>query len=238
MWLFYVRHGQPDYENDRLTEEGKKQAQAVAERFSLLGLDKIYSSTMGRAMETAGYTARKLGLKIKGVDFAREDRAWEEFGATQEDGSWGWCFWNNKILSDFRSEKVKKLGEKWYDSPLFKDTKFKSGTLHVRKGVTEFMKDLGYRYDENSGTYATEKHIYDRVALFAHGGFSMAFTSCLLGIPYPEFCTRFRCIGVSAITSFWIDDQGDEIMPKLYQYGNDSHLYKENLLDGFDMRTL
>ena len=192
---------------------------------------------MGRATETANYTAEKLGLSVTGVDFAREDRAWEEFGVTQEDGSWGWCFWNKKILSEFKSEEVKKLGEKWYDSPFFKNTMFKNGTVRVRKGVTEFMKELGYERNEKTGYYKAEKHLYDRVALFAHGGFSMIFTSCLTNIPYPEFCTRFHYIGVSAVTSFYIDDEGDEIVPQIYQYGNDAHIYKENLFNEFDCRT-
>ena len=237
MWLFYVRHGAPDYANDCLTEYGRKQAQALAERFAVLGLDKIYASTQGRTMETAGFTAKKLGLKTEGLEFAREDRTSKEFCAQKEDGGWMWCFWEKRTLAKFMSEEVKKLGDKWYDSPLFTDTKFKSGTLRVQKAVAEFMRGLGYRYDENSGTYTAEKHVYDRVALFAHGGFSMIFTSCFLGIPYPEFCTRFQHIGASTVTSFYIEDEGDNLIPRLFQYGNDSHLYKENLLDGFDIRT-
>ena len=237
MWLFFVRHGQPDYANDCLTEEGRKQAQSLAERFSLLGLDKIYASTMGRATETANFTAKKLGLKVEGVDFAREDLAGQEFVGKTESGEWTWCFWDKKIAAQFKSEEVKKLGDKWYDSPLFADTKFKSGTLRVQKAVTEFMEGLGYKRNEKTGYYKAEKHVYDRVALFAHGGFSMIFTSCFLNIPYPEFCTRFQHIGASAVTSFRIDDEGCDIVPVMYQYGNDSHLYKENLLDGCDLRT-
>lgn len=237
MWFFFVRHGQPDYKEDCLTEEGKKQAQALAERFAQKGLDKIYASTMGRAMETAGYTAKKLGLNITGVDFARENFTTGEFAISLEDGKKKWCFDIKEYLSKFKSEEIKKLKDKWYDSPLFENTNFKSGILRVQKAVAEFMRELGYVKNEKTGYYKAEKHLYDRVALFAHGGFSMTFTSCLLNIPYPEFCTRFFYIGLSAVTAFWIDDEGDEIVPRIYQYGSDSHLYKENLFDGFDCRT-
>ena len=237
MWLFFVRHGHPDYANDCLTEYGRKQAIALAERFAIKGLDKIYASTMGRATETAEYTAKKTGLKVEGADFAREDRVGQEFAGKTESGEWTWCFWDKKIVAQFKSEEVKKLGEKWYDSPLFADTQFKSGTLRVQKATAEFMEKLGYKRNEKMGYYKAEKHVYDRVALFAHGGFSMIFTSCLLNIPYPEFCTRFQHIGTSTVTSFWLDDDGDDIMPVMYQYGNDSHLYREDLLDGFDLRT-
>ena len=237
MFLFFVRHGYPDYANDCLTEYGRKQAEAVAERFLLLGLDKIYASTMGRATETAEYTARKLGLNVEGVEFAREDLAGAEFGVTMDDGKKGWCFWFKKFLDEFNSEEVKKLGDKWYDSPFFADTKFKSGTLRVKKAVTEFMEDLGYRYDETSGTYTAVKHVYDRVALFAHGGFSMIFTSCLLNIPYPVIATRFQHIATSTVTTFEIPNEGEQLIPRIWQYGNDSHLYKNDILEGMDLRT-
>lgn len=237
MWLFFVRHGMPDYAKDCLTEYGKKQAVAIAERFAIFGLDKIYASTLGRATETAQITAKRLNLDVEGVDFAREDLAWDEFSLIMEDGNLGWCFWDKKTLKEFNSKEVKKLGDKWYDSPLFADTKYKSGTLRVKKAVVEFMENLGYRFDEKTGAYNAVKHVHDRVALFAHGGFSMIFTSCLLNIPYPLFCTRFQHIGTSAATAFHIEDEGEGLLPRILQYGNDSHLYKENLLDGFDMRT-
>ena len=238
MWLFLVRHGSPDYDKDCLTEEGKKQAAALAKRFARKGLDKIYASTMGRATETAKYTSDKLGLPIEGLDFAREDVTGREFycGKNQE-GKRCWCFWDKSILAQFKSEEVKKLGDKWYDSALFEDKMFKSGTLRVQKAVTEFMAELGYRRNEKNGFYKAEKHVYDRVALFAHGGFSMIFISCLLNMPYPEFCLRFQHVEVSTVTSFWLDDSGEDIVPIMYQYGNDSHLYKEDLLEGLEFIT-
>lgn len=60
MFLFFVRHGMPDYENDTLTDYGKQEAQALSKRFALIGLDKIYSSTMGRAMMTSTVTVYRI----------------------------------------------------------------------------------------------------------------------------------------------------------------------------------
>ena len=191
---------------------------------------------MGRAIETAGYTADALKLAVEGVDFAREDLIGEEFGIVRN-GKWTWCFWDNETIEAFKTEEVKTLGEKWYDNRVFEGTDYKNGITRVRKATIEFMKKLGYSFNEKTGYYKAEKHVYNRVALFSHGGFSMAFTSCLLNIPYPEFCIRFQHIGASAVTVFKIADEGDDIIPQIYQYGNDSHLYKENLLEHFDIRT-
>lgn len=51
MILYYVRHGDPIYEPDQLTELGKIQVSAVAKRLALRGVDRIYSSL--RARQTA-----------------------------------------------------------------------------------------------------------------------------------------------------------------------------------------
>ena len=53
MIFYYVRHGDPIYDPDSLTELGHKQAAALAKRFTLTGLDEIYSSTSMRARMTA-----------------------------------------------------------------------------------------------------------------------------------------------------------------------------------------
>ena len=60
MLLYYVRHGDPIYEPDSLTELGHKQAAALAKRFSLYGLDEVYSSPSIRARQTAQPTCEAL----------------------------------------------------------------------------------------------------------------------------------------------------------------------------------
>ena len=64
MLLYLIRHGEPDYVTDTLTEEGWKQARLVSDRLIESGLDEIHSSPMGRARQTAQPTAEKLGLPV------------------------------------------------------------------------------------------------------------------------------------------------------------------------------
>ena len=45
MLLFYVRHGDPIYEPDQLTPLGHRQAESVARRLALFGVDEVYAST-------------------------------------------------------------------------------------------------------------------------------------------------------------------------------------------------
>ena len=72
MLLYIVRHGEPNYEKDCLTENGKLQAEAVGKRIAASGIDVIYSSPMGRAQETAAPACRLLGLPCNIEDWAHE----------------------------------------------------------------------------------------------------------------------------------------------------------------------
>lgn len=72
--VLLVRHGENDYVKKgrlagrlpgvHLNENGRKQAQAVAERLSKMPVKAVYSSPLERTMETAEPIARALGLDI------------------------------------------------------------------------------------------------------------------------------------------------------------------------------
>ena len=69
MKIVFVRHGHPNYHEDCLTELGHLQAEAAAQRLKDEGIEKVYSSTNGRAYETAEYTARLYGCDVIPCDF-------------------------------------------------------------------------------------------------------------------------------------------------------------------------
>ena len=69
MRLIFVRHGEPDYTNDCLTENGRLQAKCTAARLESEPIRAIFSSPMGRAMETASFTAEKKGLPVTPLPF-------------------------------------------------------------------------------------------------------------------------------------------------------------------------
>lgn len=229
MLLFYVRHGEPIYDPDSLTELGAKQAEALSERFKIFGLDRIYSSTSNRAMQTAKPTSEKLGLSIIPLPWCHEGLAAREFNAYGEEGKWGWCFQHDTTVKLFRSKEIKELGDKWYDHPAFSKHLFKEGVLRVNKETDAFLELLGFSHDRENRFYRKNgKKIPERVALFAHQGFSMVFLSSLMDIPYPEYCTRHE-IGHSSMTVIDFHEWGDVVIPRFLQYSNDSHIYKAGL---------
>ena len=79
MIFYYVRHGDPIYDPDSLTEYGQKQAAALAKRFALYGLDEIYASASNRAMMTAQPTCDALGKQMTLLPWMNEGLAASRF---------------------------------------------------------------------------------------------------------------------------------------------------------------
>lgn len=234
MILYYVRHGDPIYEPDSLTELGHKQAAALAKRFALYGLDEVYSSPSNRAMLTAKPTCDALGLEMKICDWAHEVLAGADTGFHDKDGKFHWCFTEREFVEKFNDPSVRAMGMEWYKHEIFKDMPFEKGMKRIYAAVDEFLLSLGYKHDRENCCYCKVGKSPEKVALFAHGGAGVMILSAILNIPYPYFATHFAPLsttGVAAI-GFGTGVGGDEarIYPQLFQYSNDSHLYKEDLI--------
>ena len=78
MRILIIRHGDPDYANDTLTEKGHREAKLLAEKLKKEKIDFIYSSPLGRARHTCDYTARALGKADEVVEkeWLREFGQW------------------------------------------------------------------------------------------------------------------------------------------------------------------
>lgn len=72
MKLILVRHGDPDYQNDCLTEKGLIEAQLLAERISKWNVTDFYCSPLGRAKATASFTLKKMGRDAEILDWTQE----------------------------------------------------------------------------------------------------------------------------------------------------------------------
>lgn len=239
MLFYYLRHGDPIYDPDSLTELGHKQAEALSKRLALYGLDEIYASTSIRAQMTAEPTCKALGKTATLLDWANESLAWEDFHARQEDNTATWAFAIPKYIDLFNSPEVIALGNAWYTHPAFSGLNFARGVARIDKAVDEFMLSLGYKHDRERKRYLRVSDTKNangqekRIALFAHQGFGLAFFSSLLDIPYPLFATHFD-ISHSCMSVIAFEDDKEYTYAKLLQHSNDSHLYKEDLMRGYN----
>ena len=72
MKLHIIRHGDPDYARDTLTERGWREAELLAERTEKMGISAFYVSPLGRAQDTASLTLRRLGTQGETLEWLRE----------------------------------------------------------------------------------------------------------------------------------------------------------------------
>ena len=185
MRIVLIRHGEPNYEKDCLTELGHKQAEIAAQRLLKERIDEVYCSPLGRARQTAQAYAEVSGNKdITILDFMQEIR----FGREGElyDSKWNpWLGVYNLVKNgkDLQSPA-------WREYPVFKDT---YSTIDSDKIAVETDKWLaGFGYKREGFYYRdTNKEENDKtVAIFCHGGSSTAFLAHVLNQTFPYvFCT-------------------------------------------------
>ena len=58
MKLLIVRHGDPDYTIDSLTEKGWKEVEFLSEKLSKLDIKDFYVSPLGRAKDCISYSQK------------------------------------------------------------------------------------------------------------------------------------------------------------------------------------
>jgi probable phosphoglycerate mutase len=212
MLFIYIRHGEPIYDPDGLTELGKRQAEDVARHLEVEGVDKIFSSTSNRAIETALPTAKRLNKEITYLDFANEKHVWENLTVNNAAGKM-WLFQSQKTIELFHTQELIDLGYKWYEHPQFNNGPFKDEVIRIQQESDRFFADLGY-LNLGNGKYKVIKENNDKVVMFAHQGFGYAFLSLLLNIPYPIFCTHFE-LGHAEITLVEFKNENGYSYPKV-----------------------
>lgn len=227
MLLFYVRHGDPTYDPDALTPLGERQAEAVAKRISVYGVDKIYASTSNRAMQTAKPTCEILKKDMTLLDFANEAHAWKEL-AVEYGGVRSWLFHHKHFVELFTEKSIRELGDAWYEHPELVKYDLKKGIDRIYNETDKLFAELGYEHDRLTGRYKVLRPNNERVALFAHQGFGIAFLSCVLDIPYPMVAKHFDMCH-TGITVIEFADRGGYAIPKVLTLSSDSHIYREGL---------
>jgi probable phosphoglycerate mutase len=224
MFLYIIRHGEPDYATDSLTENGRKQADALAERLCIRGFDEIYSSPLGRAVQTAQPTCEKLGITYKIEEWMSEDSAWNNFSAACGNGTRDWAFGcqNTKLIDGGYDS------ENWHENPVFSSCNSAlDGYRRIAGCSDEFLTRLGY--EREGKIYKAVSPSEKRIAAFCHHGLGTAWLSHLLSIPPNIFWSSFN-IAHSSVTILEFSNNPDgKTAPQCICLSDISHIYKAKL---------
>ncbi len=186
MKIVMVRHAHPNYIDDCLTDLGRLQAEAAALRLQDEGIEKVYSSTRGRAMETAKAFAEKSGLDIIPLDFMREIDWGSLDGTPIPEGGHPWKLATGAVKSGFDF-----LMNDWREYPAFKNNKVFSSVDHISDCADAWMAEFGY-IRRGESYFCKEDSFQGTVALFSHGGSGTALLSRLTGLSFGYLCYTLR----------------------------------------------
>ena len=200
MRIIFVRHGEPDYVNDCLTEKGKVQAEALVNRLIGEGIEDIWSSPMGRAYETALPTAERLGLPVRIAEFMHE----LDWGSVDDEPVFADGHpWD--IADEMSRRGISLNRTDWRENEFFKRNRVLKTIDAVEEGIDEMLAMYGYN---RNGSYYDHDHQEEKhgtIAVFSHGGSSAAALGHILDLPFPYACGLFHInfTGITIVRMDW-----------------------------------
>lgn len=224
MRLLIIRHAEPDYTTDSLTEKGRREAMLLSERISRIPVCAFYVSTMGRARETAQPSIRKAleeGRRpiIRECDWLREfphlierpDRP------GQTSICWDW------LPQDWLKEEAFFRKEEWFHTEVMRAGSVEETYRKVTDALDAVLASHGYERMGNG--YRAVRPNRDVLAFFCHFGLEGVLLSHLMNVS-PMILWHHACALTSSVTSLYTEErrEGTAIF-RMNAFGDISHLY-------------
>jgi probable phosphoglycerate mutase len=213
MKLYIIRHADPDYENNTITDFGWEEAHALAQWLKDVHIDKIYTSPLGRAIDTAkptceikGMTSEILPWTAEHIDYMRDNNLTPESE----------CTYSYSIQNGI------------YDYKDFSSPERMKTVENMQKCSDEFLASLGY--EREGALYKVTRENNDAIAVFCHGGFGGAWITYLMGNAPGNYWQTIS-LSTSSVTTFAFHNYSKTgyIRPILCRLGEIKHIYDAGL---------
>ncbi len=219
MKLLFIRHGDPDYINDSLTEKGVKEAALLAERMAHTHVDFCYLSPLGRAVKTAEPCLMRMNMDAETFEWL------EEFSPliVRPDSperthiSWDW------LPEDWTLRDHFYRYDEWWDDDILNAGHVGERAKHI---FTEFDKLLArHGYERNGHFYRAVNPNNDTLAFFCHFGVTTLILSHLIGAS-PMVLWHGMCSAPTSVTTVCTEERRRGIASfRITSFGDTSHLY-------------
>jgi broad specificity phosphatase PhoE len=229
MKLLIIRHADPDYIKDSLTEKGWREAELLANRIAAMDIKEFYVSPLGRARDTANVTLKKMNRTAEVLPWLRE------FHAPIYDEELG----RERLCWDFLPQDWTKVSEYyhkdlWHTVPVMQKGNVISEAKKVSDGIDAILEKNGY---------VREGHLYravnpnrNTIVLFCHFGVECVILSHLLGIS-PVILWHGFCALPSSVTTLVTEERRKGIACfRMLAFGDISHLYTAGEAPAFSGR--
>lgn len=245
MKLIIVRHGDPDYEHDTLTEHGWKEAKLLVSRFTSMDVKDFYVSPLGRARDTASCTLKALNRTAKVCDWLREFPAQVEIGHDPilthaypdakpgENGLYTKITWD--VLPSYWTEHPEYFDrEGWRHSVIAKTSDLVSCYDYVVSNFDQLLAHHGYERCHNF--YRVAKANRDTIVFFCHFGLECVLLSHLMGVS-PFVLWHSTVMAPTSVTTVYTEEREKGIAYfRAGQIGDVSHLTAAGLAPSFSAR--
>ena len=239
MKLIFVRHAEPDYAHDSLTEKGFREAALLGRRAAAWPIRAAYVSPLGRAQDTAKPTLEARGLEATVCPWLREFSVLLPHPVTGKPAI-PWDF----LPSDWTREPQLLDYAHWAESPRYAHSlahdghlrreMFESGDLPyggnavaeqakwVADGIDGILAQSGYQRD--GLCYQVQRHNDDLLVFFAHLGVIDVILGHLLNISAPALW-QGMFLAPSSVTILATEErEPGTAYFRMQCYGDTSHL--------------
>lgn len=218
MKLVIIRHVEPDYTIDSLTEKGWREAEFLSDRVSKMDVKAFYVSPLGRARDTASVTLKKMKREAKVLPWLREFEAPIIDPETGEKRiPWDW------LPADWTKEEAYYDKERWHTVPVMQSANVGKEAAYVYAGLDELLKEHGYQHEGK--LFHALRPNNDTIVLFCHFAVECIILGYLLGIS-PMLLWQGFCAAPTSVTTLITEERREGIAYfRLSAFGDISHLY-------------
>ena len=219
MKLLIVRHAEPDYEHDSLTEKGWKEARYLSERLAALDVRDFYVSPLGRAKDTASCTLEKMGRTAEECPWLREFSApiQRPDVPKQKKVTWDW------LPQDWTREPRFFQPDAWWQPEALQQAHVKEEYDWVIENFDALLEKHGYRRD--GAYYRAVQANNDTIVFFCHFGVECVLLSHLMGAS-PMVLWHGMCAAPSSVTTVITEERRKGIASfRVNAFGDTAHLY-------------
>ncbi len=230
MRILIVRHGDPDYSIDSLTEKGWREAKYLSEKLANTKIDEFFVSPLGRAKDTASFTLEKCQKEATQCEWLREfDSKINRPDRTDRKSiSWDW------LPQDWTKEEMFFDKDHWFEHEVFVEGKVKEEYDWVIKNFDSVLEEHGYKRENN---YYRVLQSNEKVLCFVcHFGLECVLLSHLLNIS-PMQLWHGLCAAPTSVTTLTTEERREEIAYfRMSAFGDISHLYAKGEEPAFAAR--
>ncbi len=153
MRLIFIRHGDPDYEHDNLTEKGRREVELLTKRVcSWKNITQFYQSPLGRAQATAAPSLKALNREAVTCPWLQEFKYKTTMTRNYPNKKWVgqevMCW--DLLPEFFTSDKKFFDKDRWADSRFMRSGKIKKYYKEVCDGIDGILAEYGYKRNSKS----------------------------------------------------------------------------------------